>query len=109
MRIHTGEKPHICSKSFTKAITLRNHNQNFHDSAPEPYICEICNAGFVTQSNLKLHFHLLHSDEKPYVCEICNMAFAFKSPLVRHMFVHTGKKAFYLQHLVKCFSDKNVT
>ena len=33
--------------------------------------CDICNFGFKTISNLKMHYESLHEGKKPFTCDIC--------------------------------------
>jgi hypothetical protein len=57
------------------------------------FACLHCNKYFWTETSLKHHNSLYHS-EKSFVCEICGKAFRFRSNLAEHRSVHTSLKPY---------------
>ena len=41
----------------------------------KPYNCEICNAGFSQNVQLRAHIAVVHQGKSPYSCPICNKEF----------------------------------
>src|SRR5271154_2321812 len=85
VRVHTGDKPYVCThEGCTKAYKRRSHldgHLSVH-SGKRPYICEFpkCNKTFIQKGTLKLH-QLTHTQVKDFVCNItdyCTKAFTLK-------------------------------
>uniref|UniRef100_A0A8C6WMM3 C2H2-type domain-containing protein n=1 Tax=Neogobius melanostomus TaxID=47308 RepID=A0A8C6WMM3_9GOBI len=67
-RVHTGEKPYLCSfcdKAFANLSTLKRHRRTH--TGEKPYSCSICDKVFANLSTLKRH-RRTHTGEKPYSC-----------------------------------------
>ncbi|XP_040893077.1 zinc finger protein 408 [Toxotes jaculatrix] len=77
----------LCPKLLANLGSLRNH-MKLH-TGEKPHICQHCGKCFSQKGNLECHLRI-HSGEKPYPCSECNQSFSQKPELHRHMFSHTG-------------------
>ncbi|XP_037615348.1 zinc finger protein 408 isoform X2 [Sebastes umbrosus] len=77
----------VCSKLLANSGSLRNH-MKLH-TGEKPHICQHCGKSFSQKGNLESHLRI-HSGEKPYSCTDCDQSFSQKPDLRRHMFSHTG-------------------
>uniref|UniRef100_A0A8B9JT93 C2H2-type domain-containing protein n=1 Tax=Astyanax mexicanus TaxID=7994 RepID=A0A8B9JT93_ASTMX len=99
-----GLKCSFCTKSFTKARSLRSHILTHTDV--KPYRCKACEKSFsrfdhlkrhqtsckgkkqqlelFSQSNLTRHMALLHSTESPFICKHCGKEYSSLGTLRRH-------------------------
>ena len=106
-RIHTGEKPYVCSykegdtlcnAAFRQKGTLIIHTRKHTGEKPFKCMHEGCPIAFTTKSNLDTHIRAAHTGERPFVCHECGSAFARKFILDAHMKIHTGEKGFPCTH-----------
>ncbi|XP_029354045.1 zinc finger protein 37-like isoform X2 [Echeneis naucrates] len=77
----------LCPKLLANFGSLRNH-MKLH-TGEKPHICQYCDKCFSQKGNLECHLRI-HSGEKPYPCTECNLSFSQKPELRRHMLSHTG-------------------
>ncbi|KAK2919837.1 zinc finger protein 408 [Channa argus] len=77
----------VCDKLLANSGSLRNH-MKLH-TGEKPHICQHCGKCFSQKGNLESHLRI-HNGEKPYPCTECNQSFSQKPELRRHMFSHTG-------------------
>ena len=94
IRVHTGEKPFLCTqpnchKSFARAENLKIHVRTH--TGERPFACEFhgCDKRFANSSDRRKHVHV-HTLEKPYSCKFagCDKTYTHPSSLRKHMKVH---------------------
>uniref|UniRef100_A0A3P9CJ77 C2H2-type domain-containing protein n=1 Tax=Maylandia zebra TaxID=106582 RepID=A0A3P9CJ77_9CICH len=77
----------VCRKLLANSGSLRNH-MKLH-TGEKPHICQHCGKCFSQKGNLECHLRI-HNGEKPFSCSECSQTFSQKPELRRHMFSHTG-------------------
>ena len=108
MRIHSGEKPYLCSEcgeEFRQAAGLVAHNIRKH-SGQRPYVCDQCGAAFPLVGSLNQHMRI-HNDVKRYTCDQCGKSFLRSSDLKGHIARHLGIKRFSCRDCGKTFSTSS--
>ena len=89
-RIHTGEKPFICSEcDFICHLTVHSR---IH-AGIKPFICTKCDFKTAYQTALSSHM-MTHTDEKPFACPHCSYKAGRKASVLIHLRTHTGQKPF---------------
>ena len=91
MRIHKTKPCSICGKILSlhkmpKHI-LQKHTKNHN----KPYICEVCEKGFISKRRLEMHMNT-HTGKKPFTCYCCGTGFAHRNNLRAHVNAHYGFK-----------------
>lgn len=105
------QKLHVCSRcgmAFTNKSSLNRHRQQMHSGTAlttedKVFACEICEARFHQQSDLRRHM-LGHTGEKPYRCKHCDAGFTRTSSLNKHLRIHTGEKPYVCEECDQAFS-----
>ena len=102
----------ICTNNFLSSINMDKHYALFHrgkenamcsacfltrhiletDEEKSPFICNMCDSCFSTNSLLKRHLTLVHKDIKPFNCKNCEYASRRKINLKKHMISFHGEK-----------------
>ncbi|XP_008290315.1 zinc finger protein 408 [Stegastes partitus] len=77
----------VCPKLLANSGSLRNH-MRLH-TGEKPHICQHCGKRFSQKGNLECHLRI-HNGDKPFPCSECDQTFSQKPELSRHMFSHTG-------------------
>ncbi|KAJ3162056.1 hypothetical protein HDU86_005754 [Geranomyces michiganensis] len=73
----------VCGKLFKKLYNLKNHYK-MH-AVDKPYICDVCQRGFMRKHDLKRHATTHLQDFRPYECEDCHTPFTRLDALHRHI------------------------
>ncbi|XP_061520601.1 zinc finger protein 408 [Phycodurus eques] len=77
----------LCPKLLANSGSLSNH-MKLH-TGEKPHICQHCGKSFSQKGNLNSHLRI-HNGERPFPCPECDQRFAQKAELCRHRLSHTG-------------------
>ncbi|XP_046975738.1 zinc finger protein 558-like [Vanessa cardui] len=77
-----------CGKGFFEAYSLQVHERTHRNE--RPFLCEICNTSFGTNSSLKRHLKVSHSTSKPFECATCHRSFVSEAIRDRHALRNHG-------------------
>lgn len=76
-------------------------------SASEPFLCDICNKGFITKERLRQHSSV--HDSSYISCYICDVKFKHKKNIKRHMeSTHGLKKCSFCFGIYKMGEEYNM-
>lgn len=88
----------------------RKYDQPYtEDTYPEAefltkkYICDVCGANFIYETNLDFHRKSLHSLQKIFACSFCEKKFDSKTSLDSHLLIHSDLKPFVCNDCHKAF------
>ncbi len=93
----------LCNKGYSTKRNLKMHIKRALTKQKD-FACDVCEKRFVTNSDLTKH-KMIHSDQKAFQCNICDKSFTYKSDLNRHSSVHIDVKAFECDICQKGFKD----
>ena len=102
--IHNPEKKFKCdqcSLDFNQRRDLTTHKMQIH-TMERPYVCKICNKGFVHKHYLTEHLDY-HSGERKFQCPTCGKRFQSASTLAKHTERHIGKRSHKCEFCAKAF------
>ena len=88
--VHEGKKPNptkqykcpICNKIFPHQGNLSRHIRAVHEG--KKFNCDMCEASFWENHDLKKHVAFIHEQIVPLVCSICSAPYISKSSLEKH-------------------------
>ena len=109
LRVHTSEKPFLCTRcgqKFHRENDLDVHQQMHNHEQTSP---STSNASGHTSSSDKTDQAVISKisfDEKLFACSVCNKILSQKSHLDRHMLIHSGLKPYACDICMKTFSQK---
>ena len=92
MKRHSDERPfmcNICEKGFIHSSELQSH-MNTHTGIKK-YKCKHCVSSFMTSGEVVRHTRYKHTHQKPHKCIHCEYTSVEKSKLMRHLRIHTGE------------------
>lgn len=88
----------VCNFGFYTNSDLQKHVSSVH-LLLRPYPCTACDKKFGERSNATKHFKSVHERQKNAICDQCNKVFAFRDGLVRHVrLVHENIRNFHCQY-----------
>ena len=91
--VHKSIKCNICDATFKTNQNLKKHIRSIHEG--KSFKCKSCDATFTQKERLNRHVALNHEGEKPFKCNICDASFTQKGKMNGHIAeVHEGKKDF---------------
>ena len=86
----------MCGRAFRHFGSLKRHLR-VH-TGDRPYVCSLCNKGFIDLSHLQTHNHCVHSNKRLYQCCHCGKMFKTNRSLQSHVRVHAGEKPNSCRH-----------
>ncbi|XP_059614354.1 gastrula zinc finger protein XlCGF57.1-like [Phlebotomus argentipes] len=115
MKIHTGEKPHvcdICGRGFVQKTNLNSHRELHSSPDYPPMKCPYCSKMFERKQNFKKHIYKTHKglpvqpNGSSLTCRVCKEVFLNLDELMVHVKVHKLSKSFECGICKRTFSIK---
>lgn len=103
---HANEhvKCEVCEQAFKSSFTLKKHMQTVHTFLTCPDCGKSIKAGSMTYHKLQHH---TKDSEMPYICEVCNKGFVQKKVYENHMNIHTGARPHNCNFCDRTFVDSS--
>ena len=103
---HANEhvKCEVCEQTFRSSFTLKKHMTTVHTFLTCPDCGKSIKAGSMTYH--KLQHHTKDSD-MPFICEVCNKGFVQKKVYENHMNIHTGARPHNCNFCDRTFVDSS--
>ena len=93
--VHEGKKPYkcnICDAQFEIETDLKNHLESDH-GGKKVFKCYSCDSNFTLETDLHDHIGSVHEGKKPFECDFCDSDFISQADLKNHTrSVHDEKK-----------------
>ena len=84
----------LCGASFVRNSNLRDHLRKVH--APRPSECQVCGKQLKNAKCLKVHMKTHLPERECYKCDVCNKEFITKAYYIKHFQVHQKHKLWQL-------------
>ena len=99
--IYTGES------CFEVKIEADNNDitEHPHDDKLRPYVCTVCNKGFMRKDSLNKH-RKVHTEDNVYSCNECEKCFSSHEGLNKHMHIHRSK--YKCTECGKCYESSSL-
>ncbi|XP_072014046.1 uncharacterized protein [Amphiura filiformis] len=112
---HSLHRPYMCdhdgcNKGFKCPRQLKQHKDIHRGDDRRTFICHICGAGLLTNSQLRYHIEAVHfkSKPRPYKCTYCDKSFLHKGEKRYHEKLrHLNERPFVCEVCGKSFKENN--
>ena len=74
----------ICDKEYAYESSLWSHMKSHEEGGKERHSCFVCGNSYIDKSYLKKHMLTHTSGTMPYICNLCNKGFLLPAGLKRH-------------------------